>query len=192
MISILYAHPYDKSFNHAVLEAVKNRLDEQGKEYRVFDLYADGFNPALDASSLRLYSRGETADPLAASYLKTLLASDEFIMIFPIWWASLPAIVKGFFDKVMLSGSAYQYSEAGELIPCKIDIKRTIIFSTSQTPTKKFKEFFEDYFNRFVLQPVGMINLEWYNCAETSHGPAENRENYYCCPLNHRRVSPTS
>ncbi|MDE6278964.1 MAG: NAD(P)H-dependent oxidoreductase [Paramuribaculum sp.] len=178
MISILYAHPYDKSFNHAVLEAVKNRLDEHGKEYRVFDLYADGFNPALDASSLRLYSRGENADPLAASYLKTLLASDEFIMIFPIWWATPPAIVKGFFDKVMLSGTAYQYSEAGELIPCKIDIKRTIIFSTSQTPTKKFKEFFEDYFNRLVLQPVGMNNLEWYNCAETSHGPAENRENY--------------
>ena len=178
MISILYAHPYDRSFNHAVLEAVISRLDEQGKEYRVFDLYADGFNPTLDAPSLRIYSKGETADPLAAKYLETLLASDEFIMIFPIWWATMPAIVLGFFDKVMLAGKAYQYSEAGELIPAKIDIGRTVIFSTSQAPTDRFAPFFNHYFNTLVLKTVGMKNLEWYNCQQTAHGPAENRDSF--------------
>lgn len=178
MISILYAHPYDRSFNHAVLETVKSRLDGQGKEYRVFDLYADGFNPALDASSLRVYSKGETADHLAAGYLESLLASDEFIMIFPIWWATMPAIVDGFFDKVMLAGKAYQYSDTGNLIPCRIDIKRTVIFSTSQAPTERFAPFFRDYFNSMVLETVGMKNLEWYNCPQTAHGPAENREEF--------------
>ena len=178
MISILYAHPYDKSFNHAVLDTVKNSLDQQGKEYCVFDLYADGFNPALEAASLRLYSRGETADPLAAKYLDVLLKSDEFIMIFPIWWATIPAIVKGFFDKVMLSGQAYQYSESGELIPNKIDISRTIMFTTSQSATERFEPFFKEYFNKFVLETVGMKNLEWYNCPQTAHGPAENRESF--------------
>ncbi|MBD5247276.1 MAG: NAD(P)H-dependent oxidoreductase [Barnesiella sp.] len=176
MISILYAHPYEKSFNHAVLETVKKRLDEQGREYKVLDLYADGFNPALEAQSLRLYSRGETADTLAAGYLDALLDSDEFIMIFPIWWAMLPAIVKGFFDKVMLSGKAYKYSDAGELVPCDIDIRRTVIFSTSQNATETFAPFFSDYLDKNVLQPIGMKNLEWYNCQQTAHGPAENRE----------------
>ena len=178
MISILYAHPYDKSFNHAVLEVVKNRLDEQNKEYCIFDLYADGFNPTFEASNLRLYSKGETLDPLATKYLETLLKSDEFIMIFPIWWATMPAIVKGFFDKVMLSGKAYQYSDTGELVPCKIDIRRTVIFSTSQNQTSNFAPFFKDYFNNFVLEPVGMKNLEWYNCQQTSHGPDENRSEF--------------
>lgn len=178
MISILYAHPYEKSFNHAILETVKSALDSQGKEYRVFDLYADGFNPALEASSLRLYSRGETADPLAEKYLDTLTASDEFIMIFPIWWGMMPAIVKGFFDKTMLVGKAYQYSEAGALIPDKIDIRRTILFSTSQSPTENFAPFFEEYFKHNLLETVGMKNLEWYNCPQTAHGPADNRENF--------------
>lgn len=176
MISILYAHPYDRSFNHAILETVTETLKQQGKQYQVFDLYADGFNPALEAASLRLYSKGETADPLAAKYLDSLLKSDEFIMIFPIWWATMPAIVKGFFDKVMLSGQAYQYSEAGELIPNKIDINRTLMFTTSQAPTERFAPFFHDYFNTNVLQTVGMKNLEWYNCPQTAHGPAENRD----------------
>lgn len=178
MISILYAHPYDKSFNHVILETVKSRLEEQSKEYCVFDLYTDGFNPALEASSLRLYSKGETADPLVEKYLNALMASDEFIMIFPIWWATMPAIVDGFFDKVMLVGKAYQYSETGELIPCKIDIKRTVIFSTSQAPAENFAPFFKDYFNHLVLETVGMKNLEWYDCPQTAHGPAENRENF--------------
>lgn len=178
MISILYAHPYDKSFNHAVLETVKNKLDQQGKEYNVIDLYADGFNPVIDAASLRLYSKGETADPLAAKYLDLLLKSDEFIMIFPIWWGMMPAIVKGFFDKVMLSGTAYQYSETGELIPNKINIGRTLIFTTSQSATDRFASFFDDYLNSHVLEAVGMDNLEWYNCAQTAHGPVENRESF--------------
>lgn len=178
MITILYAHPYDKSFNHAILDTVTTRLTEQNKKYRLIDLYADGFNPVLDAASLRLYSRGETADPLAAEYLDALIASDELIMIFPIWWASLPAIVKGFFDKVMLSGKAYQYSPDGALIPDKININRTIIFSTSQSPTELFAPFFNNYLKSNILDAVGMKNLEWYNCAQTAHGPAENRAAY--------------
>lgn len=178
MVSILYAHPYDRSFNHSVLETVKSSLEKQGKKYSVFDLYADGFNPALEASSLRLYSKGETADPLVEKYLNALIASDEFIMIFPIWWGMMPAIVKGFFDKVMLVGKAYRYSEEGNLIPDKINISRTLIFSTSQAPSEYFAPFFKDYFNHNVLETVGMKNLEWYNCSQTAHGPAENRENF--------------
>ena len=176
MTTILYAHPYDKSFNHAVLEQVKAKLAATGREFKVIDLYADGFNPTMEAASLRLYGRGETADPLAAGYLDTLLATDEFILIFPIWWANIPAIVGGFFDKVMLSGKAYRPDERGELVPAQIHIKRTVVLTTSQGPTERFKLFFADYFTPLVLNTLGMENVEWHNCPQTAHGPAENRE----------------
>ncbi|MDE7402880.1 MAG: NAD(P)H-dependent oxidoreductase [Muribaculaceae bacterium] len=178
MITILYAHPYGKSFNHAILETVKSTLDGQGRDYRVLDLYADGFNPALDASNLQLYSKGETADPLVEKYLDTLMASDEIIMIFPVWWGMMPAIVHGFMDKVFLAGRAYKYAETGALVPDKINIDKTIIFSTSEAPTDCFAPFFKEYFKNNALETVGMKNLEWYNCAQTSHGPAENREKF--------------
>lgn len=178
MTTVLYAHPYDKSFNHAVLSEVTAALEAQGKPFSVIDLYAVGFNPALEAASLRLYSRGETADPLARKYLTTLLGSNELIMVFPVWWGMMPAIVKGFFDKVMLAGEAYGYSDAGELIPAKISIGRTLMFTTSQNPTERFAPFFEDYFRRCVLDVVGMNNLEWHNCPLTSHGPEENRTRF--------------
>lgn len=176
MTTILYAHPYDKSFNHAILEEVKAKLASEGRDFKVIDLYADGFNPAMEAASLRLYGRGETTDPLAAGYLDTLLASDTFIMIFPVWWANVPAIVGGFFDKVMLSGKAYKADERGELVPAEIHIGRTVMLTTSQGPTERFRPFFMDYFRPLVLNTLGMENVEWYNCPQTAHGPAENRE----------------
>lgn len=179
MTTILYAHPYDGSFNHALLTEVQEKLRKQGRDHNVIDLYADGFNPILDAASLRLYSRGETADPLVEKYLKFLMESDALIMIFPIWWGMMPAMVKGFFDKVMLSGKAYKYSETGELIPDKIDIKRTVMVTTSQADTDRFRPFFTGYFKPLVLEAIGMKNLEWYNCDKTAHGPQENRDEFY-------------
>lgn len=178
MTTILYAHPYTGSFNHAILEEAKKALESKGKKYQVMDLYADGFNPSFEASSLKLYNIGETDDRLAMRYLNMLIESDEFIMIFPIWWSTMPAIVDGFFDKVMLSGKAFQYSPDGRLIPDKINMKRTLIFSTSEAPSEIFAPFFQDYFKKNVLDTVGMNNLEWYNCSQTSHGPVEIRDNF--------------
>ncbi len=176
--TILYAHPYDGSFNHAILQEVKNTLDHNHATYNIIDLYADGFNPALEASSLRLYSRGETADPLVEKYQEILLNTDKIIMIFPVWWAMMPAIVKGFFDKVMLSGTAYKYSDEGELIPDRINISHTVILTTSQGPAERFHSFFAEYFKTYVLDAIGMHNLEWHDCPQTAHGPVENREQF--------------
>lgn len=175
MTTILYAHPYEKSFNHAILEQVVAALEVAGKEYTVLDLYADGFNPAFEAASLALFNAGKTADPLAQKYLDTLVKTNEFIMIFPIWWSTMPAIVDGFFDKVMLAGTAFKYAQDGRLVPDKINISRTVIFSTSEAPTELFRPFFVDYFRPKVLETVGMFNLEWYNCDNTSNGTDEHR-----------------
>lgn len=175
MTTIIYAHPYVKSFNHAVLETLINELDSKSKKYNLIDLYADGFNPVVDADSLRLYSRGETNDPLVTKYLDILIKSDELFIISPVWWAEFPAIVKGFFDKVMLVGHAYKYSDTGNLIPDKININRTVIFTTTQSPTEYFAPYFLNYFKPMVLDAVGMLNMEWYNCTQTAHGPEQNR-----------------
>lgn len=177
MTTIIYAHPYAESFNHAILETVTAALKAKGRDYTVMDLYADGFNPALEADSLKLYNEGRTADTLAMKYLDTLVASDEVVFIFPIWWSTMPAIVHGFFDKVMLAGKAFTYGPTG-LIPDKIKMKRTLLLTTSQAPTENFAPFFRDYLRPMVLETVGMHNAEWLNCEQTAHGPVENRENF--------------
>ena len=178
MTTVLYAHPYSGSFNHAILEEVVSVLKEQNRDHSVIDLYADGFNPALEAASLRLYSHGESADPLVKKYIQALMDADRVIMIFPIWWGMMPAIVKGFFDKVMLTGTAYRYTDDGQLVPDKINVPKTLIFTTSQSDTENFSQFFGEYFKTHILDAVGLLNAEWYNCDKTAHGPAENRDRF--------------
>lgn len=62
--TIIYAHPYEKSFNHAILERVQALLDAKGQAYQLIDLYADGFNPVFTKEELALFAEGKALDPL--------------------------------------------------------------------------------------------------------------------------------
>ncbi|PWG00412.1 NAD(P)H-dependent oxidoreductase [Levilactobacillus bambusae] len=133
MKTLIYAHPYDGSLNHAILNRLRDQFDSQNEAYQIIDLYADHFNPAYTKEELRLFSRGESVDPLVKKYQEMILASDELIFIFPIWWFYLPAIVKGFLDKVMLKNFAYEEPWRGLLA----NIQRTTVISTA-TVTKDY------------------------------------------------------
>ena len=111
--TIIYAHPYDQSFNHGILRRVQQLLDEKGEKYQLIDLYADGFNPAYTKEELALFNQGKALDPLVLHYQELLKTTNRLIFIFPIWWADMPAIVKGFLDKVLLKQFAYVESKTG-------------------------------------------------------------------------------
>lgn len=113
MKTIVYAHPYEGSYNHAILTKLTDTFIAQNEPFRVIDLYGDNFNPAYTKQELRLFSQGKSLDPLVKKYQKLIKDSDELIFIFPIWWHDVPAIVKGFFDKTMLSGFAYNENSNG-------------------------------------------------------------------------------
>ena len=110
---IIYAHPYDGSFNRAILEAATSALDKAGKPYDVVDLYADGFDPRYTAEELALFAEGGTLDPLVSHYQKLIEGASRIIFICPIWWSEVPAIVKGFVDKIMKQRWAYHATTSG-------------------------------------------------------------------------------
>lgn len=174
MTTIVFSHPWEGSFNRAILDGVDKKLREEKRPYQVINLIADGFNPTMTVNDLVLYNRGETADPLVVKYGEILQNTDELIIIFPIWWGMMPAIFKGFLDKVLLKGVAYNYSEEGAMLPA-FDICRTVLITTSQGPTALYRHFIEDNLIAFVLNSVGINNVKWYNCDRTAHGPRENR-----------------
>lgn len=98
---IIYAHPYEKSFNHAIFEKVKQDLTKKHKGFDVIDLYKDCFNPVYTTEELALFKDGKTTDKLVSQYQEKISNADEVIFIFPIWWNDTPAMIKGFIDKVM-------------------------------------------------------------------------------------------
>ncbi|QOX65685.1 NAD(P)H-dependent oxidoreductase [Anoxybacterium hadale] len=103
---IIYSHPNTKSFNHAILNQVKQGLKDGGHTFEVIDLYVDNFNPVL------VYNEGIKRSELmndveTAHYRELIKQADELIFIYPIWWYGMPAILKGFIDRVFVSGFAY-------------------------------------------------------------------------------------
>lgn len=121
-VLIVYAHPEPASFGHALLERSVNTLRACGHEVVVSDLYAMGFNPiatGVDFTERRFpdalqYDREQkqasqrqtfTADIQAE--LDKLLACDLLILQFPLWWFSVPAILKGWIDRVFVNGTVY-------------------------------------------------------------------------------------
>lgn len=173
MVTIVLSHPWHGSFNKAILDTVTNKFDKENKPYTVIDLNKDNFNPVFTEQELALYSRGQYADPLVGKYQEIINKSDEIIFIYPIWWGTIPAILKGFFDKVLLVNFAYNYNNGWTPL---LKINKSTVITTSESPTENFRNSIEGNFIPSMLYSVGMNNATWINCEQTANGTDEMRK----------------
>ena len=176
MVAIIFAHPWHGSFNKAILDAIITQLNENNRSYEIIDLYKDGFNPVLSESELSIYNKGEYSDPLVGKYQSILKEADEVIFLFPIWWGRMPAILSGLFDKVMLVNFSHNYQNGWT--PLLTNIQKTVVISTSQSPTELFTLSMEKVFIQGSLQAIGFQNPTWINCENTSLGNDMHRKNF--------------
>ncbi len=127
-VLVLYAHPNPKSFCHAILEVAVKTFEGEGHSVHVRDLYALKFNPILDASDFMAFKEGKT--PLdIASEQDEIRWSDVIVIVFPIWWASMPAILKGYFDRVFSYGFSFGKGPGGSVVGL-LSGKKVYIFNT--------------------------------------------------------------
>ncbi|HDN2510757.1 MULTISPECIES: NAD(P)H-dependent oxidoreductase [Providencia] len=177
MVTIIYAHPWDGSFCHFLLETIEKELMAKNKKFQIIDLHTDNFNPVLTEAELALYAKGNFIDPLVGKYQRILKASCEVIVIFPVWWMGMPAILKGFFDKVMLNGFAWYYNEQQQKLLPLLDINKTTIVTTSEEPTdfivKEGDPVHDAIFH--CMTAVGLKNGKWMNCDRVTQGGDEHR-----------------
>jgi len=119
---VVFAHPEPKSFTGAMRDTTVKALRESGHEVEVSDLYAMNFNPVpgwhdfvdhdraesfrYEAEQKRAHEGGSFAPDLILE-MEKLKRCDVLVMVFPLWWYGLPAILKGWVDRVFASGFAY-------------------------------------------------------------------------------------
>jgi NAD(P)H dehydrogenase (quinone) len=134
---IVYSHPNPKSFCHAILETVTNTLTAKKQDFVVRDLYALGFDPVLKADDFAGLQSGNTPADIKIEQ-EHIAAADMMIVIHPIWWTGLPAMIKGYFDRVFSYGFAYS-ADANGIIKLLMG-KKAIVFNTQGTPEKIYEQ----------------------------------------------------
>lgn len=143
-VLVIYSHPYEGSFNHAILENTIEGLKHAGNEYSVIDLNEEGFNPVLTKEELKVYPAGEFLDSRVGEYLSKIKEADHLVFIFPIWWGGVPAVLKGFFDKVFLKKETYEFK--GMLPVPKLKGRSATVISTMNAPKL--------FYNCFLKAPI--------------------------------------
>jgi NAD(P)H dehydrogenase (quinone) len=113
---IVYAHPNPKSFSAAIRDQISDLSQSLGNSVTIRDLYKINFNPVLSGDDFASIQRGVIPSDIKAE--QTVIDSAELItLIFPLWWTGYPAILKGWIDRVLLNGFAYQHSPKNGIKP---------------------------------------------------------------------------
>ena len=156
---IIDSHPYAGSFARTVSKSIGEILSQKGN-CKTIDLVANGFDPVMRAKDLCLWGKGQTADPLVKSYQKAIEQADLLVFLFPTWWGGLPAVLKGFCDKVLLPNWAYTTGFAGRL-KGKLKGKRAVVISTMRTPGAVFRLYFHNPVkNAFVRDTLSACGVK--------------------------------
>ncbi len=143
-ILVILGHPDKKSFSHAIAEAVIKTLQCNNHEVIFHDLYKEEFPPLMPSSEI---SKDAILPLIIAKHCTEISNADGIIIIHPNWWGQPPSILKGYIDRVIRPGVAYEFLEGdnGEGIPNGLlKAKTAIVFNTSNTPLKRERAFFGD------------------------------------------------
>ncbi|MCB2312111.1 NAD(P)H-dependent oxidoreductase [Clostridium tagluense] len=142
---VVSSHPYEGSFNAAVAKTVVETVSKNGHSVECIDLVKDRFNPLMTGQDLLQWRKGQIEDPLVLKYKAAIDKADIVVFPIPLWWASMPAALKGFCDKVFQLGWAYSYGPNGTMIGL-LKNKKAVVITTMQTPN--------DYYNNQLQNPI--------------------------------------
>lgn len=134
---IIYAHPNENSLNHSLLSTVVETLQSRNEEIVVRDLYAAGFDPVFSLADMQGQRMGKVADDiqLEQDYISW---AEQITFVYPIWWTGLPAMMKGFIDRVFSYGFAYRYDQG--IQKGLLTGKKTVIINTHGKSHEEYEQ----------------------------------------------------
>lgn len=189
---IVHAHPEPRSFSAAQSAAAAQVLGEAGFAIDLLDLYAEDWAPVLDraefaradghfkpqAEQLQAVRDG-TLDPVLSAHLDRLLAADLLVLSFPMWWFSMPAVLKGWVDRVFVMGGVFG-GDHGLFDEAALVGKRAVLLITTGGSSDAFRpggafgplNDFLFHIRRGMLEFVGYRVLD----PVVTYGPAHLAE----------------
>lgn len=161
-----YNEPHNRSFSAALLLEARTAYEKAGYQVDVIDLHMDEFDPVMHKEDLINWRKQEVQDPLVKNYQQRILSTDELVFVFPIWWEAMPAMMKGFFNKVISKGIVYE--QEGRIFKNNFEhLEKVKMVTTMSTPSWLYKLLFGSPITKMVFRgtfrKMGFNNLKWFN-----------------------------
>ena len=152
-ISVILAHSDPGSFNQAIAQSAVAAIKANGHALVFHDLYQENFDPLLSTKEI---DKDAQLPDVIKVHCQEIATADGIVIVHPNWWGQPPAILKGWVDRVIRPGIAYEFLEgdSGEGVPKGLlKAEAALVFNTSNTEVQREKEIFGD--------PLESI---WKNC----------------------------
>ena len=157
-ILVVFCHPVGESFAAAIRDRCVADLERAGHELVVKDLYREGFDPVLSAGERRAYDDVSADRSALAGELAALARAEGLLLIYPTWWYGLPAMLKGWFDRVWLPGVAFDLdSKRGISAHALSGVRRLMVVTTYGAPRWFIRLWMGDPGRKVVLRGLRVL-----------------------------------
>ncbi|MBK7213868.1 MAG: NAD(P)H-dependent oxidoreductase [Bacteroidales bacterium] len=183
-VVIVFNHPYEGSYCNAVLDSVIRGLQQAKHDTDIIHLDKDRFNPVMTARDLKAFRDKQPIDQKVIEYKIRLERADYLVFIFPIWWELMPAMMKGFIDKVIFPGIAYDYAEGSNtrMKPLLTNIKGITVITTMNTPRILYRIVFGNPIQKALMigtfWKLGYKNRKWISLNMVKQVSVEKRKSW--------------
>lgn len=133
-IHYIYCHPLPKSFHTAIRAEALAGLKDAGHAIDLCDLYAEKFDPVMSEQERRDYHDLSKNQSGVTDYVRRLRAADAVIFQFPVWSFGPPAMLKGWMDRLLMPGVAFDLSNPNMAVPLLTNLKRITAITTYGRP----------------------------------------------------------
>jgi NAD(P)H dehydrogenase (quinone) len=176
--NIVFAQPGEQSFPHEILHCVQTALTKAGITFTVRDLYNMNFQPVFTAADMHSVEEGRVTSDIEEEQ-QLITDADLLVMIYPIWWWSQPAILKGWIDRVFTNHFAFRYESNGPV--GMLSGKRAIVFTTTresdeEMEAKGYDAVIKKQIVDGTLSFVGFQNVVHKNFAAVPYVDEQKRQ----------------
>ncbi|MFZ2100585.1 MAG: NAD(P)H-dependent oxidoreductase [Oricola sp.] len=134
-ILVVYCHPVPESYGAALRDAVMGALGQAGHETRLIDLYAEKFDPVMGCEERRTYNEMQSHQHPVPEHAAHLAWAEGLVFVYPTWWYGLPAMLKGWLDRVWTPEITFSISPGTRRItPLMTHIRKLGVVTTCGAP----------------------------------------------------------
>lgn len=155
---VVFAHPDSESFSAALCRSAVDGLQEAGHHVDLIDLYAEGFDPRMSTAERRAY---ETETPILSAQIEHHAAlvrrAQGLIFVYPTWWWGMPAIMKGWLERVLVPGVSFVLDPKTNKVKPGLGQLRHVVGISTYGSSRTLMRLFNDAGRRNVLRCVRVL-----------------------------------